>query len=353
MIAYLYLEDGSVVEGKAFGAVKETMAEVVFNTAMAGYEEILTDPSYRKQAVVMTYPLIGNYGINTKDMESDRIQVECFIVKEACKTPNHYQCLKTVDQFLKEQNIPGIEGVDTRMLAKKIRSKGTMKGLLTYEPQDQPQKLLAQYQFPKDVAKEAGTKQKQVLSAKGPRVGLWDLGNKKGIVGALKAAGCEVVIYPYDTSLEEIQGDDLKGLLLSNGPGDPKDNPEILGKIKQLIGTMPLWGICLGHQLLALALGADTFKMKFGHRGGNHPVMDTKSEKVMMTAQNHGYEVDSKSMPEDVTVTYRNVNDGTIEGFRCEKVGIEAVQFHPEEGPGPVDAYPIVKQWITVVGEGE
>lgn len=351
MKAYLYLEDGTVYEGKSFGAVKEILSEIVFNTGMTGYQEILTDPSYREQTVVMTYPIVGNYGINKRDFESDHVQVKAFVVREYSVHPSHYECDETLDGFLKENDIPGIYGIDTRMITKKIRDIGTMKCLLTYEATPDAMEKIEDYSFPKDVAKRNGVKEKKVFGGSGLRIGLLDLGYKKGILRELTSNDCRVTLYPYHTKAAEILSDNLDGFMLSNGPGDPKDNPEIISLAKELFGKMPVFGICLGHQILALALGADTFKMKFGHRGSNHPVIKIEDQKVLISSQNHGYEVDGDSLPVGTIKTYENINDGTLEGFDYPKYQIKAVQFHPEEGPGPIDGHEIISEWINSVKE--
>ncbi|SHE54335.1 carbamoyl phosphate synthase small subunit [Alkalibacter saccharofermentans] len=353
MKAYLYLEDGTLVEGEAFGAIKETLSEIVFNTGMTGYQEILTDPSYREQTVVMTYPIVGNYGINKNDFESEDIQVKAFAVREYSVHPSHYECDETLDDFLKSKGIPGIYGIDTRMITKKIRNIGTMKCLLTYDKTSEAMEKINTYSFPKDVARRNALKEKMTFDGNGAKIGLLDLGFKRGILRELLSCGCKVILYPYNTGADEIMSDGLDGFMFSNGPGDPKDNPEIISLAKELFGKMPLFGICLGHQILALALGADTFKMKFGHRGSNHPVINLKSQKVLISSQNHGYEVDGRSLPEGTVKTYENINDGTLEGFDHPGLKIKAVQFHPEEGPGPVDGHEIIAGWINNVKDDE
>lgn len=353
MKARLYLEDGTVFEGESFGAATTLFGEVVFNTGMTGYQEILTDPSYGGQMVTMTYPLIGNYGINDEDMESDQVQVSGFIVKEYSEIPNHWQSVKTLDAYLKENGIPGISGIDTRKLTKIIRNSGTMNGLLTTE--EITEDLIAQlkaYEFPKDIVARVSCDQVRVHKGQGLKVGLIDLGLKKGIVDQLTTLGCSVTVFPHDTKVSLVKDHLLDVVLFSNGPGDPKEAKAAIQLAKDLFGTMPLWGICLGHQVLALALGADTYKLKFGHRGANHPVIETKTGKVFMSSQNHGYAVDGETFTDEMEVTYLNVNDETIEGLGCSAKNIMSVQFHPEEGPGPEDAHYIFKQWVEGYGKG-
>lgn len=347
MKARLYLEDGTLFEGESFGATTTLFGEVVFNTGMTGYQEILTDPSYGGQMVTMTYPLIGNYGINNEDMESDRVQVSGLIVKEYAKMPNHWQSEQTLDAYLKANGIPGICGIDTRKLTKIIRNSGTMNGLLTTEAlTDDLINQLKSYKFPKDIVAKVSCDQVTTYEGDGLKVGLIDLGLKKGIVQQLITLGCSLTVFPHDTTIERVGTYDLDVVMFSNGPGDPKEAEGAIQLAENLLDTMPLWGICLGHQVLALALGADTYKLKFGHRGANHPVIELATGKVFMSSQNHGYAVDGSTFTDEMKVTYRNVNDDTIEGLGCDEKKISSVQFHPEEGPGPEDAHYIFKQWV-------
>lgn len=353
MKARLYLEDGTLFEGESFGAATTLFGEVVFNTGMTGYQEILTDPSYGGQMVTMTYPLVGNYGINNDDMESDKVQVSGFIVKEYSEIPNHWQSVKTLDVYLKENGIPGICGIDTRKLTKIIRNSGTMNGLLTTEEiTDDLIEQLKAYEFPKDIVAQVSCEQVTHHQGKGLKVGLIDLGLKKGIVEQLTSLGCAVTVFPHNAQGALVNKHELDVVMFSNGPGDPKEAKAAIQLAKELFNTMPLWGICLGHQVLALALGADTYKLKFGHRGANHPVIELDSGKVFMSSQNHGYAVDGHTFTEEMKVTYLNVNDETIEGLACDAKKITSVQFHPEEGPGPEDAHYIFKQWVDGYGKG-
>ncbi|MBF7096521.1 carbamoyl phosphate synthase small subunit [Alkalibacter mobilis] len=353
MKAFLYLEDGSVMEGKSFGAVKETVSEIVFNTGMTGYQEILTDPSYKGQSVVMTYPIIGNYGINKFDDESSKVQVESLIVREFCDYPSHFKSCMGINDYLVENDVPGICGLDTRMLTKKIRQNGVMRCLLAYEEGIDHISKIRNYKFPTDAAKSAGVKRKLVVSSGEVNIGIVDLGCKNGIVRQLVQNDCRVTMLPADVSADEIICEKFDGLVVSNGPGDPKDNMETVEVLKKVLGRLPIRGICLGNQLLALALGADTYKMKFGHRGGNHPVVNLKTGKVIISSQNHGYAVNEKTLPPGVVKTYENINDNTFEGFEYTKYNIKAVQFHPEEGPGPVDGHEIIREWINEIKEDE
>lgn len=352
MKARLYLEDGTIFEGVSFGAKTTLFGEVVFNTGMTGYQEILTDPSYGGQIVTMTYPLIGNYGVNEDDVESDKVQVTGFVVKEYSEIPNHWQCTKSLDAYLKENNIPGISGIDTRKLTKIIRNNGTMNCILTTE--EITVELIEQlksYQFPADIVAQVSCDKIEIHEGTGLKVGLIDLGLKKGILEQLLNLECAVTVFPHDTTIDRLEQHDLDVVMFSNGPGDPKDANAAIELAKNLVGKKTLWGICLGHQILALALGADTYKLKFGHRGANHPVIELETGKVFMSSQNHGYAVDGNSFTESMEVTYLNVNDDTIEGLGCKKYDITSVQFHPEEGPGPEDAHYIFKKWVDAYGK--
>ncbi|MDA3846947.1 MAG: glutamine-hydrolyzing carbamoyl-phosphate synthase small subunit [Vallitaleaceae bacterium] len=346
MKAYIILEDGSIFEGESFGSDKTTYGEIVFNTSMTGYQEILTDPSYAGQIVTMTYPLIGNYGINDTDFESDKVHLSGFIVKEYAVVPNHWQSVKTIDAYLKENDIPGIYGIDTRMITKKIRTKGAMNGIITTEqPSEALIESIKKYTFPADIVARISVKESVHYEGTGPKVALIDLGLKKGIVKQLRHLGLDVTVLPHNISAEVLLSDAYDIIFYSNGPGDPKDAAEAIASAKAIIGRKPIWGICLGHQILALALGADTYKLKFGHRGANHPVIELESGKVFMSSQNHGYAVDKDTIPENMAITFMNVNDDTVEGICSNDYPITSVQFHPEEGPGPEDAHYIFKKW--------
>lgn len=349
MHAKLILEDGTVIEGKSFGAKTTICGELVFNTGMTGYMEILTDPSYAGQIVTMTYPLIGNYGINEHDMESNCIRVAGFVVKEYSVNPNHWQCEKDIDTYLRENDIPGIYDIDTRMLTKKIREKGTMKCMITTEDGDGLLGKLNDYEFPSDIVNKVSRKDVEHIDGTGKKIGVVDLGIKSGIINQLKNLNCDIHIFPHDISSKEIIEYDLDGVLFSNGPGDPKEAHIPIKTVKELMGKLPVFGICLGHQIIALALGADTYKLKFGHRGSNHPVMNIDTGKVFISSQNHGYAVEESSFTEDMQKTFINVNDNTIEGFSSSLYNIKTVQFHPEEGPGPEDCHYIFRQWIEAM----
>lgn len=349
--ANILLEDGTILKGKSFGADKTAFGEIVFNTGMSGYQEILTDPSYAGQIVVMTYPLIGNYGINSQDVESDSIKTSGFIVKEYSQNYSNFKSQKSLCEYLKENNIPAISSIDTRMLTKKIRNQGTMNCLITTkEITPELRQELKSFIFPKDIVSRVSGKIKSIfpekIKGKNKKIGIVDLGVKKSIINCLTALNCELVIFPWDVSSQTLLSSSLDAVLFSNGPGDPKDAIPTINTAKEIIGKIPIFCICLGHQILSLALGADTYKLKFGHRGSNHPVLELKTNKVTITSQNHGYAVCDKGLPNNIEVTHKNVNDNTIEGFCCPNLSIYSIQFHPEAGPGPRDAKYIFKEWI-------
>lgn len=357
MKAYLILEDGNVFTGTSIGSTREVISEIVFNTSMTGYLEVLTDPSYAGQAVVMTYPLIGNYGI-TPDMESKRPWPDGYIVRELSRMPSNFRCEGSIQDFLVKYDIPGIAGIDTRALTKILREKGTMNGMITTnENYDMNEILprLKEYTTGNVVDKVTCT-EKQVLkgtgsSAAGKKVALLDLGAKNNIAQSLSKRGCEVTIYPAHTTAEEILAANPDGIMLSNGPGDPKECKEIIAEIRKLYESdTPIFAICLGHQLMALAAGADTHKMKYGHRGGNHPVKDLQTGRVYISSQNHGYVVDTDNLdPKIAKPAFINVNDGTNEGLEYIGKNIFTVQFHPEACPGPQDSAYLFDRFIEMM----
>ena len=342
MKAFLILEDGTVFSGTSIGATREIISEIVFNTSMTGYLEVLTDPSYAGQAVTMTYPLIGNYGICYKDMESSKAHPDGFIVRELSRTPSNFRCEDPIQKFLLDNDIPGIAGIDTRALAKILREKGTMNGMITTNENynlDEILPKIKEYRVT-GVVRKTTCAEKYVLPGNGPKVALLDLGAKKNIARSLNERGCEVTVYPADTTAQEIIASRPDGIMLSNGPGDPKECTGVIREIKKLYDTeIPIFAICLGHQLMALATGADTHKMKYGHRGGNHPVKDLATGRVYISSQNHGYVVDMETLdPKVATPAFVNVNDGTNEGLAYTGKNIFTVQFHPEASPGPRDS---------------
>ena len=356
MKAFLILEDGTVFEGTSIGSTKDMISEIVFNTSMTGYLEVLTDPSYAGQAVVMTYPLIGNYGI-TPDMESKKAWPDGYIVRELSRMPSNFRCEGTIQDFLKEQDIPGIAGIDTRALTKILREKGTMNGMITTDENydlDAIIPRLKAYTTGK-VVEKVTCSEKTVLKGSGKKVALLDLGAKNNIAKSLNQRGCEVTIYPASTTAEEILAANPDGIMLSNGPGDPKECTEVIKEIRKLYESdTPIFAICLGHQLMALATGADTHKMKYGHRGGNHPVKDLETGRVYISSQNHGYVVDTDNLDPKVAVpAFINVNDGTNEGLKYTGKNIFTVQFHPEACPGPQDSGYLFDRFIKMMGGEE
>lgn len=385
MKAFLILEDGTVFEGTHIGADKEIISEIVFNTSMAGYLEVLTDPSYAGQAVCMTYPLIGNYGVCREDMESGKLWPDGFIVRELSRMPSNFRCDATIQEVLEEYGIPGIAGIDTRALTKILREKGTMNGCITTNEHyvlEDVLKRLKEYDMGNVVdivtcaekytlsgtkelaengplsgsAKYTGEKEKKPslvrkLNGAGKKVALLDLGAKSNIAKSLAARGCDVTVYPARTPAEEILADNPDGIMLSNGPGDPKVCTEVIANVRKLYESdTPIFAICLGHQLMALATGADTFKMKYGHRGGNHPVKDLATGRVYISSQNHGYVVDMDKLdPKVATPAFINVNDGTCEGLAYTGKNIFTVQFHPEACPGPQDSGYLFDRFIQMM----
>ena len=354
MKAFLILSDGTVFEGTSIGAEKEVISEIVFNTSMTGYLEVLTDPSYAGQAVVMTYPLIGNYGICQKDMESEKPWPDGFIVRELSRVPSNFRSEYSIQNFLKKNNIPGIEGIDTRALTKILREKGTMNGMITTNENynlDEILPKLKEYTTGK-VVEKVTCEESYVLPGDGFKVALMDFGAKKNIARSLNNRGCEVTVYPAFTTAEEILAGNPDGIMLSNGPGDPKECESIIKEIKKLYDSdVPIFAICLGHQLMALATGADTHKMKYGHRGANHPVKDLKTGKVYISSQNHGYVVDT--IDEKIAKpAFINVNDKTNEGLEYVGKNIFTVQFHPEACAGPKDSDYLFDRFMEMMKKG-
>ncbi|MCP1109889.1 carbamoyl phosphate synthase small subunit [Ohessyouella blattaphilus] len=341
MKAFLILEDKTVFSGISIGSKKDIISEIVFNTSMTGYLEVLTDPSYAGQAVAMTYPLIGNYGI-TPDMESKKAWPDGFIVRELSRIPSNFRSEGTIQDFLTTQDIPGIAGIDTRALTKILREKGTMNGMITTNENYDLEEIIPKLKAYKigDVVSKVTCKEKYVLPGDGPKVALMDYGAKKNIAKSLNDRGCEVTVYPASTKATEIIEANPEGIMLSNGPGDPETNVQIIEEIKQLYQSdIPIFAICLGHQLMALANGAKTYKLKYGHRGGNHPVKDLENGRVYISSQNHGYAVDGSTLGTEVAEeAFINVNDKTNEGFAYKNKNIFTVQFHPEAAPGPLDS---------------
>lgn len=345
MKAKLILENGMIFEGKAFGYLKESVGEVVFTTGMTGYQEVLTDPSYYGQIVTMTYPLIGNYGINLEDMESDSVKVSGFIVREKCNLPSNFRCELDLDNYLKQEKVIGLEGIDTRALTKVLRNSGTMKGIIVLENVDDEYVKERLESFSnKNAVKSVTSKDTYVIEGTGKHVAIMDFGIKTNIIRNFKKRGCKITVFPATATAEEVLNVNPDLVFLSNGPGDPEDLDFVVENIKKIVGKKPIVGICLGHQLLALTLGGKTTKLKFGHRGCNHPVKDLERNIVHITSQNHGYVV--QTLPENMEVTHVNINDGTVEGMKHKELPIYSVQFHPEASAGPQDSEYIFDRFL-------
>ena len=352
--AILLLNDGKKFEGKQLGHLGETIGEVCFNTGMTGYQEILTDPSYCSQIVTMTSPHIGNYGINKEDVESNKIQVSGFVVKEESIVPSNWRSTSSLDEYLKKNKIVGIQDIDTRSLTRHIRDQGAMNGIISSVDNDLVNLSNKLKKAPSmnglDLAKTVSTKKLYKWSQTGQfKVAAIDYGIKHNILNILKDNNCEVTVFPAQTSAKEILDFNPDGIFLSNGPGDPSAVTYGIEMVKSLLGSKPIFGICLGHQILSLALGAKTFKLKFGHRGINHPVKNLETEVVEITSQNHGFAVDLNSLPENVVATHINLNDNTNEGIECKEFKAFSVQHHPESSPGPHDSRYLFDKFIKLM----
>ncbi|MBI1871235.1 MAG: glutamine-hydrolyzing carbamoyl-phosphate synthase small subunit [Chlamydiae bacterium] len=357
MKAILVLEDGTAFEGSSFGSTGEKTAEVVFNTSMTGYQEILTDPSYKGQMVAMTYPLIGNYGVNEEDVESKSPQVEAFIIRELCRIPSNWRSTQGLGDYLKKHGIIGIENIDTRALTRILRMRGAMMGIISTKNFDKKKLFEKLKSVPgmtgQDLVKVVTTPKSYSYNEKGQyKVVAVDFGIKTNILRCLESVGCQIQVVSATASSEEILSHKPDGLFLSNGPGDPAAVTYGIGTVRKLLGKLPVFGICLGHQILGLAYGGKTYKLKFGHRGANQPVMDLISRKVAITSQNHGFAVDMGTLnPEEVELTHINLNDKTVEGMRHKKFPIFSVQYHPEASPGPHDSLYLFESFREMMEE--
>ena len=350
----IVLENGQEFYGYGFGADVEAINEIVFNTSMVGYQEIISDPSYTDQMVCMTYPLIGNYGVNDEDYETKVPTMGGLIVREYNDLPSNFRYTKTLSEVLDEYNIPGISGVDTRMITRIIRDEGSQKVIICNAdvPYDEALKRVRDYVIPTDMVSRVSCKKRWYSRTPNHKydVVAIDCGIKHNIIRSLNQKGCNVTVVPYNTTSEEILNMKPDGLFLSNGPGNPEDVQEVISVVRELKGKLPIFGICLGHQMISLALGASTFKMKFGHRGGNHPVMNIQSVKIEITSQNHSYAVDLKSLEgTPLTLTHKNLLDETAEGVRSEENKLFSVQYHPESAPGPQDSSYLFDEFISLM----
>ena len=350
----IVLEDGEEYIGYGFGANKEAICEIVFNTSMVGYQEIVSDPSYTYQMVVMTYPLIGNYGITDEDYETKQPTIGGMVVREYNDLPSNFRYTKTLSEYLEENDIPGIFGIDTRKLTRSIREKGSRKVIITdiTTSKEEALRKLESYHIPKDAVAKVSCKKRwysRTANAKYNVVAV-DCGIKLNIVRSLNKRGCNVTVVPYCITAQEIEALKPDGIFLSNGPGNPEDVQEVITLVKELKGKYPIFGICLGHQMISLAYGAKTYKLKFGHRGGNHPVLNLETDKIEITSQNHSYAVEEDSIKQtSLEVTHKNILDNTVEGVACKKDKIFSVQYHPESAPGPQDSGYLFDKFINLM----
>jgi len=354
--AYLVLEDGTTYEGESFGAEATTCGEVVFDTSMTGYQEMLTDPSFAGQLLTLTYPMAGNYGINPLDDESCQVQARGLIVREHCLAPSHYQSTETLHEYLVRHGVPGIAGIDTRAVTRRLRSAGVMMGVLSSEmgPEEALRELqqaprYAELALAQEVSTDSDYVQASGVPGTGLHVVLVDCGVKRSIVRYLNHAGCRVTVVPVGSSTSHIRELQPDGVLLSPGPGDPTHLSSIEAVTQELLGSVPLMGICLGHQVIARALGATSFKLKFGHHGGNHPVRDLATGRVHITTQNHGYAIDDHSLPPGLEVGHVNLNDGTVEGLTHREFPLISIQYHAEGAPGPQDSNYLFDSFVEMM----
>ena len=351
---YLILEDGTVFKGNAFGSEEGTIGEVIFTTAMTGYQESISDPSNCGQILTFTYPMVGNYGINPDDFEAIEIGLSGVVVRELAEQPSNFRSTRTLSEFLEAKKVPGIGGIDTRKLTRILRQHGSLRGHITKAGEEvnveQIVATLKATEVLKNVVEQMSTTRPYPSPGRGKRVVLVDFGMKHGILRELNKRDCDIIVVPYNTSAKEILSMSPDGVMLSNGPGDPTDIPEVIEMVKGIIGKVPIFGVCLGHQLISLACGATSFKLKFGHRGGNHPVKDLTTGRTELTSQNHGYAIDADSIAHtDLEITHVALNDGTVEGVKHKKYPVFCVQFHPEGSSGPEDSVHLFDQFIELM----
>jgi carbamoyl-phosphate synthase small subunit len=355
MNGILYLSDGSLFTGMGFGARATGVGELVFNTSMTGYQKILTDPSYRGQIINMTYPLIGNYGVNETDSESEGIQAFGLVAKDIEFTPSGNRSVMNLDEWLSAGGIPGVWGVDTRMITKKIRNEGTVKSVISTEGISfaRAKQLCDETELRQDWMKDAGTKKRFRIEGGGYRVAVLDFGVKASLLRGLSGMGFDLHVFPYGSSAEDLLSVRPDGIFLSNGPGDPEAAAEGVETVRALLGKAPMFGVCMGHQILALAVGGRTYRMKYGHRGGNHGVRDEEGGRSDITSQNHGFAVDGQSVVDrGMIITHKNLNDGTVEGMRHGSLPAFSVQYHPEASPGPNDSAYLFGRFLSMMKDG-
>jgi len=351
----IILQDGTIMRGKSFGALGSSMGEIAFNTSTCGYQEILTDPSCTNQILVMTYPEIGNCGINNNDFESSIAQLAGFVVKNYCKTYSHYKASQSLSEYLIKKNIIALEGIDTRSLTQIIRKNGTLNAFITSDDLnrdaiDKKLKELQNYKTQEDIVMQVTCKNRYMLNHSGKiNVAYIDYGTRNGIIDSLIERNCRVTIFPADTKADEILENNFDALFLSNGPGNPQDCKFEIEQLKLLVGKIPIFGVSLGFQLLAIALGASTYKLPYGHRGCNHPVINLENNKILITTQNHGYTIDKNTMVKIMRPTYKNLNDDTIEGFEVDSLNIYAIQFNIDSKPNTDDVSAIFDEWINLM----
>ena len=356
MEGIIYLEGGSYFRGVGFGAETTKVGELVFNTCMSGYQAILTDPSYKGQIINMSYPLIGNYGISEDDSQSEKIHAFGLITRDITFHPSDKKSIMNINDWLEKEGVPGVFYVDTRSITKKIRNEGTIKCVISTEgiSKEKAAEILQSSELRCDYMKEVGTKETLHIPGNGPKVAILDFGIKSNIVKSFTNRDCDVWIFPYGTSAKEILATRPDGLFLSNGPGDPEAAIEGINTAKELVGQLPIFGICMGHQVLGLAMGAETYKLKFGHRGGNHGVYDKETDKSAITSQNHSFAISPESIEKsDMIITHINLNDGTVEGMRHKTLPIFSVQFHPEGSPGPNDSDYLFDRFFNLIKGGK